>query len=265
MAARKGELGPEARREQVLRLLCEPAARSIRDLAAATNAATGTILKDLSALEQAGLVRAGPRRTARRWQPTEQGRTAVTQTGRTTATGNRTHRDTPDTAPEDGTPQPGTVRAPRSRSTRPAPNRVAVPVLGDTAAGAPLLLEAARADPDETEDLVDAMRAREGDAAFLVRGSSMTDAGVQDGDLVVIRPAISQPARTGDLVLAAVRAEDEGWTVKRLEWAGNRIRLLPANVNGLDPAAGAPYEARTYLPEDVDVVGVLRWVVHRPR
>ena len=68
--------------------------------------------------------------------------------------------------------------------------------------------------------------AADSDAYVLrVRGDSMIDAHITDGDYVVIRP--QQTARDGDIVVAQV--EENAVTLKRFFKEKNRIRLQPAN------------------------------------
>ena len=65
-----------------------------------------------------------------------------------------------------------------------------------------------------------------GDAYVLrVRGDSMIDAHITDGDFVVIRP--QQTAHDGDIVVAQV--EENAVTLKRFFKEKNRVRLQPAN------------------------------------
>jgi len=65
-----------------------------------------------------------------------------------------------------------------------------------------------------------------GDAYVLrVRGDSMVDAHIADGDFVVIRP--QQTARNGDIVVAQV--EENAVTLKRFFREKGRVRLQPAN------------------------------------
>ena len=99
-------------------------------------------------------------------------------------------------------------------------NVVAIPVVGQVAAGSPILAE------QNIEDHI----ALSGDLAqdgwyFLkVRGDSMVNAGILDGDLVLVRP---QPvADNGQIVVAMV---DGDATVKRLDRRSGTIRLLPEN------------------------------------
>jgi repressor LexA len=81
-----------------------------------------------------------------------------------------------------------------------------------------------------------------------VRGDSMIDAHIQDGDFVVIRP--QQTARDGDIVVAQV--EENAVTLKRFFREAGRIRLQPANQR---------YEAQYY--RDVRVQGKLIGVIRR--
>jgi repressor LexA len=88
-----------------------------------------------------------------------------------------------------------------------------------------------------------------GDAYVLkVRGDSMIDAHLTDGDFVVIRP--QQTAHDGDIVVAQV--EDNGVTLKRFFREKGRIRLQPANER---------YEPMYY--EDVHIQGKLVGVIRR--
>ncbi len=56
------------------------------------------------------------------------------------------------------------------------------------------------------------------------RGESMSGAGIADGDILVVDR--SEPARNGDIIIAALNGE---FTVKRLEKQDGRVRLLPEN------------------------------------
>ncbi len=103
---------------------------------------------------------------------------------------------------------------------------VGVPLVGNVAAGEPILAE---------ENITDTMFLPTeivGDApSFMlsVRGDSMIEAGINDGDYVVVR---EQPvANNGDIVVAIV---DDGATVKRFYKERNSIRLQPEN-SSMDP------------------------------
>ena len=103
-------------------------------------------------------------------------------------------------------------RAPADAARRAA----ALPLVGSVAAGAPILAEEA------IEDWV--TTPFPGDFVLSVRGDSMIDDGILDGDMVVVRKQAT--ARDGEIVVA--RIEDEA-TVKRLYRDKGRIRLQPAN------------------------------------
>lgn len=62
--------------------------------------------------------------------------------------------------------------------------------------------------------------------ALRVRGQSMIDALIDDGDVVVLQPI--QQVRSGDMVVAWLKLEEEA-TLKRFYHEGDRIQLQPAN------------------------------------
>ena len=93
------------------------------------------------------------------------------------------------------------------------------------------------------------MLAPSGDAYVLrVRGDSMIDAHIADGDFVVIRPQTT--ARNGDIVVAQV--EENAVTLKRFFKEQGRIRLQPANH---------AYPPKFY--DDVRIQGKLIGVIRR--
>lgn len=112
--------------------------------------------------------------------------------------------------------------------TEPPAPKNQVPVLGNVAAGSPILAEECIEDylPFDTGG-------REGEYfALRVRGESMLNAGILPGDLVVVH---SQPvARHGEIVVAMI--EDEA-TVKRLSLRGGQVWLMPEN-DGYSPIDG---------------------------
>lgn len=120
-------------------------------------------------------------------------------------------------------------------------NAVQVPVVGNVAAGTPILAE------QNIEDHLMLSReiAQEGWFALRVRGDSMIDAGILDGDLVIVKP--QQDAEDGVIVVALV--EDEA-TVKRLNRSGGRVRLIAENP------AYAPIE-----PEQASMVGEVKGLI----
>jgi repressor LexA len=120
-----------------------------------------------------------------------------------------------------------------------------LPVIGEIAAGGPI-----EAYQDASETLtVPEMLAPSGDAYVLrVRGDSMVNAHIADGDFVVIRP--QQSARNGDIVVAQV--EENAVTLKQFFREKGRARLQPAND---------AYPPMFY--EDVRIQGKLIGVIRR--
>lgn len=103
---------------------------------------------------------------------------------------------------------------------------VNVPLVGNVAAGSPILAE------ENITDTVTLPTDIVGDSpSFLlsVRGESMIEAGINDGDYVVVK---EQPvANNGDIVVALI---DDGATVKRFYRESDHIRLQPEN-SSMDP------------------------------
>lgn len=95
-----------------------------------------------------------------------------------------------------------------------------VPIIGRVAAGAPLLAQENRIG----ELTVDAELARGECFLLKVKGQSMRDAGILDGDLVLVRP--QRDAETGEVVVALLEGEA---TVKRLVKKDGRVTLKPEN------------------------------------
>ena len=110
----------------------------------------------------------------------------------------------------------------------PAATLPKLPLLGQIAAGAPLLAE------ENVEDELAVPETLRGDFLLRVRGESMIDAGILDGDIVVVRRA--QEARNGEIVVALAgddETADEA-TVKTFYREQGRIRLQPENA-ALEP------------------------------
>lgn len=119
------------------------------------------------------------------------------------------------------------------------------PIIGEIAAGGPI---EAYADANETVSVPDVINTSSGTYVLRVRGDSMVDAHIMDGDLVVIRE--QQTARDGDIVVAQV--EENAVTLKRFFKERGRVRLQPANER---------YEPQFY--EDVRIQGKLVGVIRR--
>jgi repressor LexA len=103
-----------------------------------------------------------------------------------------------------------------------------LPLLGQIAAGGPLLAE------QNVEDELAVPETLRGDFLLRVKGDSMIEAGILEGDIVVVRRA--QDARNGEIVVALAgddESADEA-TVKTFYKETGRIRLQPEN-SALEP------------------------------
>ena len=120
-------------------------------------------------------------------------------------------------------------------------NAVSIPVVGNVAAGSPILAE------QNIEDhiLLSPELAKDGYFLLRVRGDSMVNAGIFDGDLVLVRP--QHEASNGSIVVALVEGDA---TVKRFERANGHVKLIAEN-----PA----YEP--IVTTNVSLVGVVRGVI----
>jgi repressor LexA len=108
------------------------------------------------------------------------------------------------------------------------PSMMRIPVLGSIAAGQPIQVEA-RA-PESTDDFVElpdgVIKARGALFALRVKGDSMIDASVLNGDVVVLRQ--QETANDGEMVAAWIEGDEET-TLKYLYREGRNVRLQPAN------------------------------------
>ena len=121
---------------------------------------------------------------------------------------------------------------------------LALPVLGEIAAGQPI---EAYDDADETLEVPASMEARPDSYVLRVRGKSMIDALIDDGDFVIVQPQAT--AKDGDIVVALL--EDNGVTLKRYFREADRIRLQPANAE-MEPIYATDVQVQG------KVVGVIR-------
>ena len=96
-----------------------------------------------------------------------------------------------------------------------------VPLVGNVAAGEPILAEENIEDYYEVPSVIGG---ESGDYILQVRGDSMQDAGILEGDFVVVRPA--DEAKNGEIVVALLGDEA---TVKRYFRERDTIRLQPEN------------------------------------
>jgi repressor LexA len=116
----------------------------------------------------------------------------------------------------------------RERREAPAGTMDRLPLVGQIAAGGPLLAE------DNVEDHLAVPETLRGDFLLRVKGDSMVNAGILDGDIVVVQR--SQDARNGEIVVA-LAGDDESVdeaTVKRFFRENGRVRLQPEN-DALEP------------------------------
>jgi repressor LexA len=107
-----------------------------------------------------------------------------------------------------------------------------VPIVGSIAAGLPLPVfstedAAAVADLDTIEVSPDLARRYHKLFALSVKGTSMIDALIDDGDIVIVQPALE--AENGEMVVAWLKDEEEA-TLKKFYREGDRVRLQPANT-----------------------------------
>lgn len=121
---------------------------------------------------------------------------------------------------------------------------VSVPVIGQVAAGKPTL---AVEDFEETFPLPRDFLGGSDGFMLTVRGDSMIEDGIRDGDLVVVRR--QDTAENGDTVVALL---DNEATVKRFYRENGRIRLQPANST-MDPI----------VVEDVKIIGKVVGLVRK--
>jgi repressor LexA len=99
--------------------------------------------------------------------------------------------------------------------------QLALPLVGRVAAGSPIL---AQEHVDQTYYADASLFARKPDYLLKVRGMSMRDAGILDGDLLAVQT--SRDARNGQIVVARI---DDEVTVKRYQRVRDHIELHPAN------------------------------------
>ncbi len=124
---------------------------------------------------------------------------------------------------------------------------VLVPVMGRIAAGTPI--EAIQ-NQSHTIGVPPDMLGTGEHYALEVRGDSMIEAGIFDGDTVLVRK--TDTADTGDIVVALVDREEA--TLKRLRRKGASIALEAANPS---------YETRIFGPDRVDIQGRLIGLIRR--
>ncbi len=129
----------------------------------------------------------------------------------------------------------------------PANDTRELPLLGKIAAGTPI--EAIQHERDRLP-VPEAMLGSGEHFVLEISGDSMIEAGILDGDLVVIRR--TDTATSGEIVVALIEGEEA--TLKRLRKKGGSIALEPAN---------RAYETRIFGPDQVQVQGRLVGLMRR--
>lgn len=122
---------------------------------------------------------------------------------------------------------------------------VEIPLYGKIAAGTPI---AAIANETEKFSVPYEMVARGQYYALTVEGDSMIEAGILDGDTVVIKKA--DTADNGDIIVALV--DEEEVTLKELRKDGSEVQLIPKN---------AEYQIRRFPASRVRVQGILSGLI----
>ena len=133
--------------------------------------------------------------------------------------------------------------------TLPLPNlaQLTLPLVGRVAAGSPIL---AQEHVDKTYLMEAAMFPRRPDYLLKVRGMSMRDAGILDGDLLAVQK--TKDAKNGQIVVARL---GDDVTVKRLRRTDKGIELLPENPD-FQPIL-VPLDAEDFELEGI-AVGLIR-------
>lgn len=157
-------------------------------------------------------------------------------------------------APQRGRFSPSVVEGGLGRARTPPPDiadsrskSLSIPVMGRIAAGSPVSAIQSRS---HSITLAADFLAGGEHYALEVQGDSMVEAGILDGDTVVIRK--QDTANTGDIIVALI--DEEEATLKRLRRRGTSIALEAAN-----PA----YETRVLGPDRVKIQGKLVSLIRR--
>ncbi len=133
------------------------------------------------------------------------------------------------------------------------PNLLHIPLLGTIAAGEPIPVPSSdtwRSEALETIELTDALVSGDNVFALKVKGHSMIDALIDDGDTVLMEP--SNSAVNGDMVAVWLKDKEEV-TLKKFYLEQDRVRLQPANSQ-MSPIYADPSKVEI----QGKVVGVIR-------
>ena len=99
-----------------------------------------------------------------------------------------------------------------------------IPILGVVEAGIPTIVNEDNSEAISIDDYL--VKDKESTYLLEVKGDSMIDEGIREGDLVLVER--KGEAKDGDIVIAEI---DGGWTMKYFKKKGNLIYLKPANKN----------------------------------
>jgi repressor LexA len=134
------------------------------------------------------------------------------------------------------------------------PSRVCIPLIGQIAAGTPIL-----AVENKEDDLpVDPIHFGTHEAfALRVRGDSMKDESIRDGDLAIVKPQVE--AESGDIVAVLIEGIESEATLKIFRKNNGDIELHPANPSYAIQRFTGPDRAK------VKILGKLVGVIRRPR
>ncbi len=126
--------------------------------------------------------------------------------------------------------------------------QLTLPLVGRVAAGSPIL---AQEHIDQTYVLEASMFPRRPDYLLKVRGMSMRDAGIIDGDLLAVQK--THEAKSGQIIVARL---GDDVTVKRLHRTGSRVELLPENPD-FEPIVVSGRNGQDFAIEGL-AVGLIR-------
>ncbi|MDG2361839.1 MAG: transcriptional repressor LexA [Hellea sp.] len=129
---------------------------------------------------------------------------------------------------------------------QPANDEHEIPFVGKIAAGNPI----AAIEDSYSKVSVPSTMVGANHFALEVEGDSMVEAGILDGDIVVIKK--SSTARNNQIVVALVDQEEA--TLKRIYASGNTVELIPENKN---------YTTKVFGPDRVNVQGILVGLVRK--
>lgn len=126
---------------------------------------------------------------------------------------------------------------------------IRLPVVGRVAAGSPILA----IENIESTMVIDSSYLKNAENVFALRvhGDSMINAGIKEGDLVIVSP--EENSRSGDIVVALL---DDEATVKRLQVKGKEVTLIPENEN-YNPIVVKNKESFKIIGK---IKGVVRWL-----